>query len=583
MKKKAIVEEVKAAPLTWKVSDDMMSIELSDGRRGKAVEATSENLIGCKNCLAFEACDALPGEQDPMGTFQCCKRVRAGAKAQADIVWIEDVAAALPPVALEQVEVRRDDSGQVVNVEQRLIDASPYQVRVVDVESDSFQELVASIKATGLINPITIRYVAETGRYELIAGHRRKRGCEVAGMLAVPCYIKQVSDKQAEAMTCCENLNREDLLPIDEALTVKAMLDRGRTREEIAKLTGKSTRWVYRREAAARLEQCWVDKAREHKLSSKFLEVLGAIDEKTRTEIALCDMFNDDDWNMFEGGGDVSKLEWECGMRRRKIQYAPWMELFPSECQACHKRTDTSEIIADEKSDAVCLDATCWKRNLASFGDRVEQHYKAQGVEVRRVDEEAALQMDLADEQSDEYDVAYIVADGDEGDVELHWGRSKPTSAKLAKKVAERQPTEQNILEKAFAEEVLERVERVINQPTQCPSDYIFMKRLTAAAISCGMEMVAPRDVQQWQSPNRASGCMSWLMDNGCDSAEILEALSKCVLAAAVSKLRIYNPTDTAAAYIYAQTYAMAFEMVPAEVSKAANARIPKKGKAKRK
>jgi ParB/RepB/Spo0J family partition protein len=582
MKKKVKVEEVEVEaetkPLTWTVSDDMMSITLSDGRRGKAIEDCD-----CKLCMMEKTCD-LNSTSTPLAELCCVQSKRRGSPLPKNIIWIERQADDLPPVVLDEVPVNPDVviPDALAKIPSGLIEDSPYQVRQIDEGSDSFKELVESVKANGLCNPLTVRKLKED-RYELIAGHRRRRACDLAGMMSIPCYIRSVDEEEAEALTCVENLNREDLLPIDEALTVKAMLDHGRSREEIAKITGKSVRWVYRREAAARLEVVWIEKAKKYKLSSKFLEVLSAIDAGTREAITQDDDFNDDGFRIFQDGGDIDQLEWDSGMRRRKVTCAPWMALFPQECTECKKRTDTSEIIADEESDSQCLDAECWNRSLASYGDRAEAHYKTQGVDVRRVKEDDAYQMDLEDEQTDEYDVCVLVEDDD--GVQIHWGRSKPSSAKLAKKVAERKQTDRNIAEKAYAEEVMARIEEIIARPVDTASDLRFLlyKHLITAAISCGMDMVAPEGVQSWQSPNRASGCTSWMMEEGFSANDVLEALSSCVLAGASSKLRIYNPMDTSSAYIYAQAYVMAFEMPVAEVTKAAEARIPKPKKAKRK
>jgi len=507
-------------------------------------------------------------------------------KAKVEEVKVEEVKAPLTWTVSDDMmsitlPVKRPDEGTIEMVLLGLIDESPYQVRTVDVESDSFKELVESVKANGLINPITLRFIEETGRYQLIAGHRRKRACEVAGLIQAPSYLLKVSDKKAEDMTCCENLNREDLLPIDEALTVKAMLDHGRTRDEIAEITGKSTRWVYRREAAGRLEAVWVEKAKKHKLSSKFLEMLASIDAGTREAMTQENDFLEDNLSIFDDGGDIDQLEWDAGMRRRKVEYAPWMKLFPQDCTDCKKRTDTNEVVADELSDSQCLDAECWKRNLDSYGDRAEAHYKEQGIDVRRVKKEDAWQMDLEDDQTEEYDVCILVVDDD--NIDIQWGRSKPRSEKLSKNAKELKPTEQNIFEKAYAEEVMERIENSVSGAHDYPNDLMAFKRLTAASISCGMEMVEPKMAQSWQSPNRAGYCTSWLMDNGCDSDYILQALAKCVLSGAVSKLRIYNPRDTSSTYIYAQAYVMAFEMVPSEVEAAARKRMPKAKKAKSK
>jgi hypothetical protein len=386
-------------------------------------------------------------------------------------------------------------------------------------------------------------------------------------------------------MTCCENLNREDLLPIDEALTVKAMLDHGRSREEIAKITGKSTRWVYRREAAARIGELWIQLAKTHKLSSKFLELLGSIDQDMRDQALEVVESRPE---ILDNGGNISTLKWDIGARRRELRCAPWSDEFPEYCADCKKRSDTCQSIeAGEHEDPWCMDGECWKRFAQAYPDAIMERYREQGVSVRELsadlDDNDLDMMDLQSERDENYDVCMVRREDEAHDFQIFWGRSKPVANRKEEKPVDHKPTEQNIFERAYIEEVMARIEKIISRPSDTPSDLLLFKRLTAAAISCGMDTVAPKGAQNWQSPNRASKCTSWMMEDGFGANDVLEALASCVLSGAVSKLRIYNPMDTSSGYIYAQAYVMAFDMVPAEVHTAAMARIPKKGKAKRK
>ena len=114
-----------------------------------------------------------------------------------------------------------------------------YQARV-QIDDEALQELADSIKAQGIIQPVIVR---ERGlsQYELIAGERRWRASQLAGLTEIPVVIKTISDETALAMGLIENLQRESLNPIEEAQGLKRLADEfGLTHETIAKAVGKS-------------------------------------------------------------------------------------------------------------------------------------------------------------------------------------------------------------------------------------------------------------------------------------------------------------------------------------------------------
>ena len=114
-----------------------------------------------------------------------------------------------------------------------------YQARV-QMDDEALQELADSIKAQGIIQPVIVR---ERGlsQYELIAGERRWRASQLAGLTEIPVVIKTISDETALAMGLIENLQRENLNPIEEAQGLKRLADEfGLTHETIAKAVGKS-------------------------------------------------------------------------------------------------------------------------------------------------------------------------------------------------------------------------------------------------------------------------------------------------------------------------------------------------------
>lgn len=122
------------------------------------------------------------------------------------------------------------------------ITPNPYQPRV-HFEEEKLAELAQSIRVHGLIQPLIVRESAIIG-YELLAGERRLRASQLAGLTKVPVVIKELTDEDMLYQSIIENLQRSDLNPIEEALSYKKLLDRGLTHEEVAQIIGKSRPYI---------------------------------------------------------------------------------------------------------------------------------------------------------------------------------------------------------------------------------------------------------------------------------------------------------------------------------------------------
>jgi len=109
-----------------------------------------------------------------------------------------------------------------------------------DMDQNALEELAASIKAQGVMQPIAIRPVSD-GHYEIIAGERRWRASQLAGLDKVPCVIHDVADEAAIAMSLIENIQREDLNPIEEATALMRLQEKFElTHQQVAEAVGKS-------------------------------------------------------------------------------------------------------------------------------------------------------------------------------------------------------------------------------------------------------------------------------------------------------------------------------------------------------
>ena len=122
------------------------------------------------------------------------------------------------------------------------IQKNPYQPRK-EFSEEKIQELAQSIKENGLIQPIIVRKSPVLG-YEILAGERRYRASIVAGLSEVPVIVKQLSDQDMVLHSIIENLQRENLNPIEEAKAYQSLIDKGFTHTEIAEKMGKSRPYI---------------------------------------------------------------------------------------------------------------------------------------------------------------------------------------------------------------------------------------------------------------------------------------------------------------------------------------------------
>ena len=129
--------------------------------------------------------------------------------------------------------------GKLAHLPVELIQRGKYQPRR-DMHPEALEELAESIKVQGVMQPIVVRPIGD-GRYELIAGERRWRATQLAGLDKIPAVIRDVPDEAAIAMSLIENIQREDLNPIEEAMALKRLQDEFElTHQEVATAVGKS-------------------------------------------------------------------------------------------------------------------------------------------------------------------------------------------------------------------------------------------------------------------------------------------------------------------------------------------------------
>lgn len=122
------------------------------------------------------------------------------------------------------------------------IQKNPYQPRK-EFDREKLHELAQSIKENGVIQPIIVRQSPVIG-YEILAGERRYRASLLAGLRSIPAVVKQLSDQEMMIQSIIENLQRENLNPIEEAHAYESLVEKGFTHAEIADKMGKSRPYI---------------------------------------------------------------------------------------------------------------------------------------------------------------------------------------------------------------------------------------------------------------------------------------------------------------------------------------------------
>jgi ParB family chromosome partitioning protein len=200
---------------------------------------------------------------------------------------------------------------QLIDID--LIEPSPYQPRTNFAEQ-ALAELAQSIQVSGIIQPLVLRKVGN--RYQLLAGERRWRAAQRAGLSRVPAVIRDVSDEAALEITLVENIQREDLNPIEEARAYERLMNEFHlTQEEVAAKTGKDRATISNATRLLRLEKTILEMIEDGRLTAGHGRALLAITEpQLRMSLAQ---------RAAHGRMTVRQLERSTSRRARQAPSAP--------------------------------------------------------------------------------------------------------------------------------------------------------------------------------------------------------------------------------------------------------------------
>ena len=175
---------------------------------------------------------------------------------------------------------------ELKNLPVEKISKGEYQPRL-SIDPDALQDLAESIKAQGVVQPVVVRRI-EGGNFELIAGERRWRASQIAGLDTIPAIVRDIPDQAAAAMSLIENIQREDLNPLEEALAMSRLIaEFGLTHQQTAESVGRSRTAVTNLLRLIELEDKTKELLDTRKLDMGHARALLALSGQKQVETAL--------------------------------------------------------------------------------------------------------------------------------------------------------------------------------------------------------------------------------------------------------------------------------------------------------
>lgn len=337
---------------------------------GKAVGVIDRETEKCMACTINEDKAEFARMKKEGGVVE----MRPGDAPNAETP-VEPIAAIPKPVGLAAGVFGAVPRGQWKLVAAGQVVPREDNPRRIDERSRSFQELVASITAAGIITPLLGRPHPELpGCVELLAGHRRRAAGLQAGLTEFPVVVREMDDRTAVEVLVFENLDRENLTPLEEARGVDLLLRSKHEAAEIAGRMGKSVPWVMRRRQLLHLTKGWKDWAEEKAVSAAHLELIARLPAETQEDLfeQLTENWADE---YFFGPGTLTALRDFLAETLLDLKGAPWglddatLVAKAGACAGCPKRSGCQLDLFNEPEDAGdrCLDRECWEGKRVAY------------------------------------------------------------------------------------------------------------------------------------------------------------------------------------------------------------------------
>lgn len=272
---------------------------------------------------------------------------------------------------------------------------NPRVFRDKDEDDPALVDLATSIKAVGVLEPVLVRPVTGqdlTGHampgFQLCAGERRLRAARLAGLETIPAIVRELTDDQALEVLVTENLQREDLLPLEEARGIRTLLQHGWTLQDVAAKLGRSVGWACQRDRLNTLSARWLEAMTNPKLGVGSWP-LGHLLTITTLAPEAQDQLMDQIGGYYLQAGyhmERAQLQRYVSDLVRTLSSAPWKvkdsALYPEAgaCSECPERSSLNPGLFEEakpsKADR-CLNPVCWAEKARRFAATKEAELRA--------------------------------------------------------------------------------------------------------------------------------------------------------------------------------------------------------------
>lgn len=270
------------------------------------------------------------------------------------------------------------------------------------ITRSSVESLARSLSKDGVLQPIVVRpHPDKDGWWEIRAGERRWRAARLAGLKEIPAIVRTLDDESALAVTIAENLQRENLHPLEEAATIQQAFDRGHDVKSVAARLGRSVPYIAKRASLSRLSKVWRDEVLKpeteaSRLTVAHLELIARLPEETQASLAE-DSFR----TVFARGfPTVEELRRLIDGGLQSLKAMPWpldddtIDPQVGSCLNCPKRSGRNPMLFDaedaprngkvSKTDR-CLDPVCFDRKYVAFLERREGELRRDHPDLRLV------------------------------------------------------------------------------------------------------------------------------------------------------------------------------------------------------
>lgn len=327
-------------------------------------------------------------------------------------------------------------------------------------EAKPMAELVASVREHGVLQPVLVRDRQQAGeepgsRYEIIAGARRYRAAREAGLLELPCIVRELTDKQTLEVQFIENLQRADLHPLDEGYGYQKLHgEHGYSVEHLAAKLGKSVGYVYGRMQLAKLPTKAQTLFLEGKIDLSHAQLVGRIPVVELAEKAAQDIAKGDQWGgkpmAYRAAVEYVRRNYQCNLKNAPFSTRD-SNLVPSAgaCGGCPKRSGNQKDLfggVDGVGTDTCTDPQCYeskvraafeatKAEVLSKGGKVLQGKKAEGARYSSefIDPKSECWEDPKrrryDQMAKGHEIAPVLIEGRDGEAVIRWSRADVSKA----------------------------------------------------------------------------------------------------------------------------------------------------------